>query len=177
LTLRLFTRTVRGLHVLQHFIEVSLDDAFTFTRLVIPTIGDHLLILSNAIGDSILTNRAGGFAELIARLLPILPHSARSLIQIAFESRNLVRKRLFAFGDLLLLLVAGAALLPASRKLIHAAADFFLPLQCLFGALSQLLNVLLTSRALSRFESSLCLLHSIERPKLIGGRLLLSGRL
>src|SRR6185503_5797788 len=128
LALRLFTRTVRRLHVLQHFIEISLDDAFTFTRLVVPTIGDHLLILPNAIGDSILANRAGRFSELIARLLPILPHPASGLIQIAFEPRNLIRKRLFAFGDLLFLVVACAALLSAFRKLIHAAADFFLPL-------------------------------------------------
>jgi hypothetical protein len=78
-----------------------------------------LLVLADAIRYSILTNLAGGFAELVARLLAVLSHTAGRLIDVAFKPCHLIRKRLFALTDLLLFLFASSGL-SVARKLIDA---------------------------------------------------------
>lgn len=106
-----------------------------------------MLILTNAIGNTILSNRTRSLAEFIARLLAVLSHAARGLIDIAFESGDLIRQGLFSLADLLLLVFVSAsgAVLPVSGEIIDAAAYLLLPFQCLFSALPQLLRVLLTA--------------------------------
>jgi hypothetical protein len=139
-------RPLCGLKVFQYFLEVAFDDLLAFTRLVVPPVGDQLLVLSNAIGDTILPDRACGLAELVARLLPVLAHAARRLIDVALEAGDLIGERLFSLAYLLLLVfVIGAsrAVLSASREVIDAAGYFLLSLQRLLSTLSQLLRVLL----------------------------------
>jgi hypothetical protein len=80
-----------------------------------------LLVLPDAIGDSILTNRAGCFAKLVAGLLAVLPHASRCLIDVAFKACDLIRKRLFALANLLFLFFARASSLSVARKLFHVA--------------------------------------------------------
>lgn len=109
------------LKVLEHLFEIAFDDSLALARLIVPPVGDQLLILPDSIGDSILTNRAGSFAELVARLLTFLAHTARRLIDVSFQAGDLIGERLFALANLLLLRFAGASGLSVARKLIHAA--------------------------------------------------------
>lgn len=119
-----------------------------------------------------MANGSRGLSKLIARLLALLTHSARGLIQIALESGYLIGKRLLTLRNLLLLLGGRGAGLSASSKLVNAAADFFLAFQRFFGALPQLLHILLTAGALRGFEHLARLFHSLKRAKLVGRRLL-----
>ena len=109
------------LKVSENLFEITFDDSLALARLIVPTVGDQLLILADSVGDAILTNRAGGFAEFVARLLPVLPDAARRLIYVAFQAGDLISKRLFTLTDLLFLLFAGASGLSVARKLVHAA--------------------------------------------------------
>jgi hypothetical protein len=128
-----------------------------------------LLILPDAIGDSVLTNLAGSFAELVGRLLAVLTHAAGGLIDVALQTCDLIRKRLFTLANLLLLLLAGAACLSVARELIYGSRDFFLTLQCIFSLLSKLLHILFSARALRRFERPSRLLHAVEGAQLLSG--------
>jgi hypothetical protein len=101
-------------------------------------------------------------------LLPVLAHPAGCLIDVTLEPGDLIGERLFAFAELLLLLVARG--LPVARKLVDASRYFFLPLQRFLRLLSKLLHALLTTGALSRFKHPPRLLHSVERAKLLSGR-------
>lgn len=106
--------------VLEHLFEIAFDNLLAFTRLIVPPVSNQLLVLPDAIGDPILTNRAGSFAELVARLLAVLTHASGRLINVAFQASDLIRKRLFALANLLLLLFAASGLSVAGQ-LIHAA--------------------------------------------------------
>ena len=108
------------LQILQDFFEVAFDDPLTFARLVVPAVGDQLLVLADAIGNPILTDRARRFAKFVAGLLAVRTHSAGRLIDVPFEPRNLIGERLLSIGKLLLLVFAASAL-PRARKLVHAA--------------------------------------------------------
>lgn len=111
-----------------------------------------MIILPNAVRYAIAANRAGGFAELIARLLVVLPHPARSLIYIFLKPRDLIGERLLALGKLLLLLLALTARLALSpalpRKLIDVLRNLFLASQRLFSLLAQSLDALAAPLAL-----------------------------
>ena len=48
------------------------DPGLAFARLIVPAVGDQLLVLANAIGNTILPNRARGLAKLVACLLTVL---------------------------------------------------------------------------------------------------------
>jgi hypothetical protein len=136
------------LKILEHLFEIAFDSAFAFTRLIVPLVGDQLLVLPDAIWDSILTNLAGSFAELVGRLLAVLAHASGRLVDVALQACDLIRKRLFALANLLLLLFAGPSGVAAARKLIHTPRNFFLTLQRIFSLLSKLLNILFSARAL-----------------------------
>ena len=120
LALSSLAASVGSLNVLEHFLEVTFDDAFAFPRLIVPTVGDQPLVLPNAIWNTILPNCTRGFTQLIARLLAILTHAASRLIQIALESGDLIRESLLAFGNLLLLVLARAPALRLAREIVHA---------------------------------------------------------
>jgi hypothetical protein len=171
LTLRALRRAAfRCLKVLQHIFEIVLDSLFAFASLIVPTARDQLLILPDLVRDSILTNRTGGLAKLVAGLLAVLTHASSRLVDVSFETRDLIRKRLFALADLLLLLFAVAPRLSVARQLIDISRDLFLSFQCLFGLLAKLLHALLSARSLRRIEHLSRLIHAVERAKLLCGR-------
>jgi hypothetical protein len=115
------------LKVLQHFFEIALDHSLALTGLFIKAVGNQLLILSNAIGNTILTDGAGSLAELVARLLPVLAHAPCRLIDVSFEPGDLIGKRLFLLSELRLL-AFGCGALAASGEIINATTYLVLPL-------------------------------------------------
>jgi len=116
-----------GLKVLQHFFQIAFDHSLALTCLFVKAVGNQLLILSNAIWNTILTNRSGSLAELVARLLAVLAHATCRLINIAFEAGDLIGKRLLLLSELrFFVIVCGA--LAASREIINAATDLVLSL-------------------------------------------------
>jgi hypothetical protein len=160
----------RRLELFQDVFQIALDYPFAFASLIEPSVGDHLLVLPDAIGDSILANRAGRLAKLVACLLSFLPHPSGGLLDVAFETCYLIRKRLFALADLLFLIFARAGL-PASRQFLDASRDLLLSFQRLFSLLAKLLYILLSARALRGLEHPSSLLHPIEGPELLCSRL------
>src|SRR5262249_25616793 len=100
LALRLpISTTFGGLKIFEHLFEIALYYSLALTRLIEPAVGDHLLVLSNTIGYAILPYGSCGFAQLVARLLLLLAEPARRLVDVTLETRNLVGKRFFPFGD------------------------------------------------------------------------------
>ena len=139
---------LRCLKVFQHLFKIVLDNPFALPGLIEVATPDELLVLPYLVGNPVLPNRARRLTKLVAGLLAILTHSPRRLIDVAFEPCDLIRKRLFAFADLLFLLVACASGLSLARKFIHAAGDLFLTFYCFFCLLPKLLDTLLATRAL-----------------------------
>lgn len=87
--------------------------------------------------------------------------AASRLIDVLFEARNLLGQSLLAFGKLLFFIGAGSSL-AVFRQFIDALGYIVLPAHRLFGALSELLNVLLPACLLRRVQHTLGLLHALQ---------------
>jgi hypothetical protein len=140
------------LQILEHLFDIALDRALALAGLVVPPVVYELIILADAVRYAVAADGACGFAELIARLLVVLPHPARRLIYIFFKPRDLIGERLLALAKLLLLLFALPARLALStalpRKLIDVLRNLFLASERIFGLLAQSLDALAAPLAL-----------------------------
>src|SRR5262249_37031304 len=106
------------LKIFQYFFEIVLYRPLPLSRLIHVSARDQLLILSYLIRDPVFPYRIASVATLASTLLLVRTPPARRLIDIAFETGNVIRKRLLAFAELLFLLrVFG---FPSASEIIHA---------------------------------------------------------
>ena len=161
------TRTIRALRALLsrlqalgNTIQTALDLAFivaTTAALLIllsllPTAIQHLLTFANPIRDTIARERISRFFQLARRTLLALAtsgHRARRLFKILLQAVDAVGQRVFALAEL----VAGPfrvfillALTATTREVLHVFRDLALSRSRLRRTLSQLADLLLTSR-------------------------------
>lgn len=85
-----------GLQILHNFIEIALNNLLALLRLLVMTAGNQLVILAYAVGDAVAANRIRCLAQLVRRLLLVLPHAARRLLDVLLQPLDLIGERLLA---------------------------------------------------------------------------------